>query len=223
MAVALDVVGTGANAAAASSITVSLAAGSPSNVGIGTTFFSGFQTISSVTYAGAACALAVSDLRNDGIEVTVAIYEKSSPTGGTQNAVVNFTGAQFGTMDVISVTGANTSTTFSNTASAKGTSGAAITVTCGSASGELVMDTLYCSGAGNTPTGGQTKQWNVTDGLGMAGEGSTLAASGATTAMPWDNPSVQTWLIVAASFKVAAAGGVVSRWPQYMMSAHDGA
>lgn len=201
--VAVDAVGTAGKFTGATSITVSVAAGTPTGVGIGVSFL---NTITSATYGGAACAL-VATKTDTTSTIKISLYATTStPASGTQNAVVNSSGADYGSMDAIAVTNGDATTVFSNNAVANAASGTP-SASCTSAANELMMSVLTIPSGGQTATGGATTQWDLTDSFGVNGSGATLNASAGSTDVQWTNSGVQSWAIINASFKEGGGGG----------------
>ena len=203
MAVAFDAVGAGVNAAAVNSFSwTHTPVGTPTAVGVGVSWYDE-SFVLSITYGGAAMA---SEVAITNSPLKSEMFSKANPASGAQTVAGSWTGgAHYPIGNSITVTGSDTATCFSNTASASG-SGTAITVACTSAVGELVMDTVtHNSGSTISGGAGQTERWNATN-SGLRGAGSTEAGA-ATVTMSWTGGAAGAWVQTAASFKDASAGG----------------
>lgn len=191
-------------------------AGTPTGVGVGisnlqTTAGGGNTVISSVTFDSVGCTSAVQKFfQSLGLDWRSSIFGLLAPASGAKTVAITMAAACYGAAGAITVTGGDTTTLFSNTASANGT-GTPATVDCTSAADELVMDNLLSGVETSVTVGsGQTERWNRTYTPGGAfGAGSTEA--GATTVtMSWARNTIGTdygWALCAASFKAAAGGG----------------
>lgn len=183
--------------------------GTPTGLGVGVSVVdtSGAATITSVTYNSISATLEVDKTSNiGGLNGRAAIYRLANPSAGAQTVAVTFpTSTYVGGAGAVTVTGGDTTTVFSNNTSASGST-SPLTVTCTSASDELVMDTgVYNQFPGTvtaTVGGGQTQRWNRTSSNTWA-LGSTKAGA-ASVAMSWTLQNDRAWAQVAASFKASA-------------------
>ena len=189
--------------------------GTPTAVGVGISWWSGSDAISTITYGGAAMTLEASDV--DAIEgPRASIYGKANPAPGAQTISISWGAASvYPVGGALTVTGSDTSDTFSNNATANGnevTPNATASATTTSATNELVMDTVVCMHSTGTSTitvgAGQTQRWNASAGtaVNLKGGGSTEVGAASVT-MSWtvtNTENVYGWAIVAASFRLAA-------------------
>jgi hypothetical protein len=142
------------------------------------------------------------------------IFGLANPPAGPQTVVISFSNANYPVASSITVTGSDTTTCFSHTNHNSGSS-ASTTVTCTSATGELVLDTAGCDGSGALIVSGP--QTAYMDGVANGGE--TVSASttaGAATVTPTYTLSSAPWAAVVASFKAAAGGTGIAVWPYRM-------
>jgi len=201
MSVAFDAVST-ANAASVTSLSwTHTPTGTPSAIGIGCYGYA--AAISSGTYGGTSVGTPVESIA--GGPDYAGLCGLANPASGAQTVVLNFAGSCYPDAGAITVTGSDTTTCFSNHASAAANS-ANQTVTVTSATGELVMDAGGQDLDSGAPTaaGGQTQRWSVVL-LGERSVGST-AAGAASVAMAWTWPGAANWATTAGSFKAAGSG-----------------
>lgn len=205
MAVAFDAANSG-NGGPATSVSFSLAAGTPSAVGVGVSLYN--NTISAVTYDGVSMGAAFSsDAGVAGDKEITAIYGKANPPAGTKTVSVTPGSSAYFTVGAVSVTGSDTTTCFrsGSNASAHGTSNNPSNAVS-SATNDLVMDVIGTVHSGVFTKGAsQTQRWQAGS-FGQVGAGSTQAGAASVT-MAWSINSSMNWTWCGASFQVAAAGG----------------
>jgi hypothetical protein len=181
----------------------------PSGVGVGVCWRdeNANITISSVTYGGNAMTLEDSQAFNSS-KMNVALYSLGNPPSGQQAVQVNFSGVpdRESCHYVVAVTGGDATNVFGIPVKATGVS-QIISVACPSSPDEIVMDIAGASNTGgmNVPGAGQTERMDHAL-ASAAGGGSTEAGTTSVT-MSWSLFGSTDWGTVAASFKVAGAGG----------------
>lgn len=196
--------------------------GTPTGLGVGVCVVdvNNVGTITSCTYDGGATTQEVTKLFSDvpnALAYRSSIYRLASPPTGAKTVAVNFPSSSFiGGCGAITVTGGDTSTVFSNNASASGTS-TAPSVACTSAADELVMDAVvyvqYPDSVTASVGAGQTQRWNRTQTNSWA-LGSTESGAASVT-MSWTLSMTKSWATCAASFKAAGGGGAGVFSPYY--------
>jgi len=157
------------------------------------------NTLTSITYGGSNVPIVQTG--------KASIGGLANPASGSKTVVVNFSGDNKARCSAVTVTGSDTSTCFSNSAKASGSS-TSPSVACTSATGELVVDVLRAA-LEHAPTvgAGQTQRDNAAFGNGF-NHGATSTEPGASSVtMSWTLNYSTAWEIAAASFKAAAAEG----------------
>lgn len=234
MASTFDAVSTSADASSVTTITwTHTPVGTPTAVGVVAAgdFESSPKTFTSATYAGGAAASEVTKTGTAGADprqkFTASIFGQGGPSSGAQAVVVNSGSAFYGKCGAITVTGSDTSTVFSN--HANGLTGSNLntdpcTVTCTSATNELVVDCVMTDSAVTcSPGGSQTSRINATGPFGFRILSSTIPGAASVT-MTWTTSGTAgAWTQVAAAFKAAAAGGgVVGSYYYCHVAGHGG-
>lgn len=198
--------------------------GTPTAVGIGISTVFNSTTVTGVTYGGVACSLekAVANGSNRS-----ELWGLANPPPGAQTVAYTLSGNDWSVGGAVTVTDSDTSQCFStgNNASGTGTSSTP-SVTCPSATGELVMDVLTTPAGTTNPGGGQTTRWDQFNAV-AKGACSTEASSGATVAMDWATSAGVDWAQVAASFKKPTGGGgvfipIIGRGPGMALAGRGG-
>ena len=164
------------------------------------TWSSTATTVSSVTYNGVAMTQAAYATANGR---ATALYYLVNPSAGTNNVVITFS-ATAGRV----ICGAHTwsganSTQTPQTQSANGT-GTTFTVTCGTNSGELIVDCIaavFSSGDVVAVGANQTERGNRGVGASVGGSSSQDGADGGV--MSWTDSVSRAYVTVAASFDPA--------------------
>jgi hypothetical protein len=130
---------------------------------------------------------------------TVYIYCLPNPPSGAQTVNVSWTGGNaYVTAFAITVTNSNTSSCFSNTAGASGTSNS-ISNTVTSATGQLVVDIADQDPGGTLTAGGGQSNTSTSNVSGLHSSVSTAPGSASVT-MTWASTSSADWADAAASF-----------------------
>lgn len=177
-----------------------VAAGNPSAIAILIGQEDATDTITGVTVGGVSASHVVSSTINSANQLC-HIYALANPGSGTKQVVVSFTGTTLAGCGAITVTGSDTTTVMSNSAANQANSGTAVSVTCGSAASELVVDIMRATVGTSTPDASQTERWannTFTD-----VHGSTRAGASPNVSMQWTKGTNSAWCIAAASFKAA--------------------
>lgn len=180
-----------------------------------------YTTITSVTYGASAMALAAHSTNTTTNEFAV-IFGLANPPAGTQTVTVNFTGSSmFGEAFVLTVTGSDTTTCFSNVSADTSGNSATPSCTCVSATGELVVDIMnFDSGsAGLTWTKGGSQTFQTESHASTVyGEVSTQPGPGSPLTMSWTNGGTSgNWAHAAASFKLPGGGGSTASYGNMSM------
>jgi hypothetical protein len=159
------------------------------------------QGATSVTYGGVSMTRA--QTVDNSVSSTTDVWGLANPPSGAQTVIVNLPTGSFPLAASITVTGSDTTTCFSNSNSANGSS-TTPSVTVNSQVGDLVVDFVgsFTGAGGSTAGGSQTLRWSGTLGGDFA-MGSTLAGASPNVTMTWTFPSSVAWGQVAASFKHA--------------------
>lgn len=163
--------------------------------------------ITAVTWNGVAMSqLATVDNPTDGR--TSRIYWIANPPTAASDVVVTASSGVSLVGTVSSYSGAHQTTQDATAATASGTASPA-TVDASSATGEMVVDSLYFLGAGTAPAvgAGQTENGNLDQGTWF--NASSREAGAATVTMSWTLTSSTRWSIAGVSIRAAAAGGDV--------------
>jgi hypothetical protein len=171
------------------------------------------ETISSVTYAAAACSLEVaSATAADGHKSH--IYSKSAPATGANNIVVTFSDASTAQIEGVSFNGVNQADVANNGTSNTGAT-TAVSTTVTSGVGNLVLDTVGWWDAGlGAPTigGGQTLIYDRHASGGTSGCGSREAGA-ASVVMSWTLAAATSWAQAAVSILGSADATDYGRMP----------
>lgn len=158
-----------------------------------------------ITYGGAALTMAQNQISAS--SEAVSVWGLANLSAGAAGVVVSFAASTYLDCEAITVTGSDTTTCFSNSAKATALSGTA-SVNCVSATDELVIDGLELNNStAVTAGGGQTQRWSKLFAFNLRRHAGSTKAGATSVTMSWTF-SQDTWAIVAASFKAAAAGGV---------------
>lgn len=194
--------------------------GTPSAVALQLACSSGAGTDSfdlDATYGGTAMAEGIT-ARSSTITMHSMLRGLANPASGNQVVNVSFTGSPsgggYGYAGTTTVTGSDTSTCFSSTASTTGDNAASpSSVSITAASDELTVDAIgnfVGGGAALTPDGSQTQQFNgaVSGNQNSAGS----YKSGATSAMTWTYSGTCWRAHTAGVFKVSGGGGGAQPW-----------
>jgi hypothetical protein len=166
-------------------------------------------TISSVKYGGVDMTLAVQQTTNR----RTALYYLIGPAAGTANIVWSGS-ANFGRVvsGSHSWSGANaTQDLTGKTQTGSGTS-ANPSITCGTASGELIVDVLgisFTSGDTLAADANQTERGKLTGGATTGASSSQDGADGGV--MSWTDSNSRAYGMVAASFDMAADAAVTPK------------
>jgi hypothetical protein len=204
MAVAHDAAST-ATGANVTSLSWSHAGGTPTAVGTGISWWDGeSNAITGVTYDGVAQTVAAAATRA-GFADRCSIYGLGAPAAGTKTVAVTWGAGVYPVAGAETVTGSDTSTVFSNTATADGSS-TTPSVTVTSATGELVLAVMDARQTFTTDAS-QTERWN-TNQSGLRGAGMTEAGA-ASVVMNGTLGASDNWIFAGVSFKEAAAGAAV--------------
>jgi hypothetical protein len=135
----------------------------------------------------------------------VMIYSLVNPPSGAQSVVLTMTFTGYPVADSVTVTGGDTTTQFSNTASGIGNN-TALTVTVTSASGELV---IAVGGQDSAPTHSLTYTGGGSADFNSANSGlhavSCHEAGAASVTESYTSSDSAPWAMAAASFKAAAS------------------
>lgn len=161
-------------------------------------------TISSVTYGGVALTLVGANTVS-GASDAGGTYRLLSPTVGTANVVVTFSGTGApGGVNAANLSGVNTTTPTGTFATATGTSNTPSVAVSG-ATDDLVLDVM-ATDLGSAPGvgAGQTAQYAVSSG----GEGVGISSEpgAASVTMSWSRTGSADWSIGGVAFKAAGAG-----------------
>ena len=163
-----------------------------------------YETVSSVTYNGAALSLVDSVAEAD--DARVEIWSLVAPDTGTHDVVITFSAqlTRSAVAGVTTFTGVHQTTPLGTFASANAPnpSPGPATVNVSSATNELVFDTVACETCTSlTVGGGQTQRWNLSEEMSSAmGAGSTEPGA-ATVTMSWALGSGDHWAIGAVPIK----------------------
>lgn len=187
----------------------------PSAVGVVLNFYNdASMTVTGITYGGQALtklAAATSPTESGGgASHHTEIWGSDGLTlaSGAQSVVVTASATgNYIIAAATTVTGSNTTTCFSNGAGAGNAANATPTITCTSATGELVIDIAANAPSVSAPTnsGTQTSRWSQDIGGFFSASGSTQAGA-ATVTSTWAQTTAD-WVMSAGSFKAAAGGG----------------
>jgi hypothetical protein len=215
MAVAFDAVSSASvanNAGTTLSWTHTPVASPPSSVGVALQFYNdASMSVTGVTYGGQALTKLATSTSGSvgGFSSHTEIWGSDGLTlpSGAQTVVITASATgNYIEAGAITVTGSNTTTCFSNGANASDVGGSTTaTVTCTSATGELVMDIAGTANQTVTNSGTQTSRWSQSPGF-FVTAGSTQAGA-ATDTSTWTLSGSVTWCMSAASFKAASGGG----------------
>lgn len=221
MAVAIDAASAGTGADNITSISwTHTPVGTPSAVGIGMCGYAGGTGVNSysfqASYNSVDAPRIVRAFDNMITGQSSAILGLVSPGTGAQTVVVYIDGSGGGTFYgqpyAITVTGSDTSTVFSNTNTATNVGGAPDTtfsVTCTTASDEIVMDAGSGGGLVAATVGAdQTQRANYLILGSLPAFGSTQLGSNGGV-MSWTVSTATSYTMCAASFKVASASAAV--------------
>ena len=181
-------------------------AGTPTSVGVGVAGF----TIGTVTATYGGNSMTLEKANGQVNNLDAQIFRLATNATGAQSVSLSFsTGVGYPVAGAVTVTGGDTTTIFSASGSAAGTSTNAPSVTIASATDELVM--CACIGNPSNPVytengspNTQTSRWNGIQG-GETGHGSTQPGAASVT-MAYSLSASVNWVIAAASFKAAAGG-----------------
>lgn len=202
MAVAFDATSFSKGTSVSSLTWAHTCTGSNRALGVGISWEVTSATLTSVTYNGSACTF----VDESSASRRAAVYNLASPSTGANNIVVTFAaGGENTVAGAVSVTG--TSGVISNHANNTG-SGVALTITCTSATGEIVF-TNFVSGNRTYSAATQTEVWATTDTGGsgnMSGEGQ-YAAGGATVITAVTINAIAGWDAASMSWTVAGSSG----------------
>lgn len=182
--------------------------GTPTGVAIGVGIFAS-GGVTGVTYGGVTCTQSViaTTAAND---EDMVVYTLANPPSGPQTVVVATTGFVAGQGCAVTVTGGNTTTVLSGTATANdgGTTATSQSITLtGGATGDLAVDFLMFDKGGTatfTPGGGQTQ---IVSGAGNIYVESSWKAGGSSVGFSWSEGNPGNWAYVAVSFKTAGGAG----------------
>lgn len=203
MAVAFDAVGPGVNANAVGSFSYThTPSGTPTAVGLGLCWYDESGTLT-VTYGGAAMTSAESVTSSP---LKGELFGLANPASGAQTVAGNWDlGSHYPIGSTITVTGSDTTTVFTDTNSASGNSGnTSVTVT--SAVGELLMSAVMMNNGGVAigPVSGENERFEAGN-SGLQGQVQTAAGASPSVSMDTTSAASGPWVIVAGSFKSAAA------------------
>jgi len=187
-------------------------AGTPSAVGIGAFGFNNGSATITATYGGTNVPSFVGPVNDPGAD-TGLIFGLASPASGAQTVTVHGSNFWYPIAHVVTVTGSDTSTCFSNGNSANAGSGTALSVTTTSATGELVLATGGIDGSGADMTAGgggsNTTSLYLNDVVGGERASSSLASGASSVTATYTATGSTNWVMMAASFKAAAGAGSV--------------
>lgn len=173
-----------------------------SGIGIAISWFSMVShTLDYLTYGGVDILSNV-QVTSDRSPGRSRIFYLANPPQGRQLLVARFSASPVRVvLGIVSVRGGDDTTVFSNSAAANGLS-ATPSVTVTTASGELIMDSLYVwAVVSSTPGANQSERWDTSLAI-TSGSGSTqLGADGGV--MSETLSSSADWALAAASFKAA--------------------
>jgi hypothetical protein len=170
-------------------------------VGI-TIYNQGSETVSSVTYNGAALSPVGSVQRLT--ESRVEIWSLVAPATGTHDVVITFNAqlSNNATAGAITFTGVDQGTPLGTFASASGDSAGPATVNVSSAANELVFDTVACRQCGGlTPDISQSPRWNQVISSGLHRGRASTAPGASSVTMSWTMGASRPWAIGAVPIK----------------------
>ncbi len=194
----------------ASTLTWAHTVGSGSNrfLVVGVSIRNAGNTVSGVTYGGAALTF-IGARNNHDDAVRTEMWYRAAPAVGTANVVITLTGGAKMVGGAVSFFGVSATaplgTFVANNSTNTGTDNPSVVVT--SAAGELIISALSTQGSAGTvtPLAGQTQRWNLfygTSGGDPAGFGST-APGAASVTMGWTKTGTAKWAIGAVALKPA--------------------
>ncbi len=178
---------------------------------------SGGSTLNSATYAGNA--MNIRKVGNLGGEVTTYLLDQVAPTSGTNNISIDWAAActQVLIVPMTIIDASQSADPTSNTATTNGTGNSS--VTCTSATGELVLDTTGYYDGGHTMSvgAGQTQLNNTTVGGGNILGASSWEAGAASVAMTWTlSAGSDSYSAVCASYMPFVASSRRRQAPMVM-------
>lgn len=202
MAVAFDATANASSLTAISFSWTHTPVGTPTCVGVALDYFVENVVITSPLYGAGTLVLGPTAIVG-AFGSRASIYSLPNPESGAQTVSFTFASATVVLGTSNTVTGSDTTTAFSNTNTATGSS-TAPSVTVTSAAGELVMDSLACTGGGTiTVDSPQTERAQAT--LGGERYGCSTKDGAASVTMSWTRDTSAAWAICAASFKAGTS------------------
>jgi hypothetical protein len=205
MALAVDAFSSG-NAVSTDTLTFShTCTGSDLHLRVGVSIWQvGSESVSSVTFNGAAMSLVPSGTADSGA-ARAELWYLINPDAVTGNVVITLTSAALGILGgAVSFTDAHQTTPNGTAVTATGSS-TAPSVIASSASGELVQDVVTINNVGTLSVGtGQTARWNGTTGGGWADGGGSTEPGDASVTMNWSSTGSGVWAIVACPVRPTA-------------------
>lgn len=184
----------------------------PSSVGVALQFYDdATMTVTGVTYGGQALTKLASATSGSvgAFSSHTEIWGSDGLTlpSGAQTVVITASATgNYIEAGATTVTGSDTTTCFSHGANASDPIGSTTaTVTCASATGELVIDIVGTAVQTISNGGTQTSRWSETPAF-FKTAGSTQAGA-ATDTSTWTISGAVSWCMSAASFKAAGGGG----------------
>jgi hypothetical protein len=196
--VAFDAVSEGIANGASSASWTHTPVGTPTGVAVLVGRFFDTDQITAITYGGNAMTL---EEPSGDPDIGPWIYSLGNPPSGAQTVSITWAGSVFALACAITVTGGDTSNVISNTATATGTS-TTPSVTCTSATGELVVDVVHAS-VSSTPTPGAGQTIRSDQEIGGGFQVFMSSEAGAASVTMSHTVSSNTWVQCAASFKAA--------------------
>ena len=193
-----------------SPLTWSHTVGSGSNrfLVVGVSIRNAGNTVSGITYGGAALTF-IGAQNNHDDAVRTEMWYRTAPAVGTANVVITLTGGAKMVGGAVTFFGVSQSaplgTFVANNSTNTGTTDPSVVVT--SAAGEMIVSALSTQGSAGTvtPLAGQAERWDLfqgTAGGDAAGFGST-APGAASVTMGWTKTGTAKWAIGAVPLKPA--------------------
>ncbi len=177
---------------------------------VGVSYRDGNIATTTVRYGGTNLIRIGVQAGTSNVNRTELWYMIAPPTTGGSDVSITMSAAKEVAACAISFTGVNQTTPLNTFVSAAGASIAPL-LNVPTAPGELVMDTITANDDSNyvDPNSGQTGQWTLQTGSGLAGDlrsgGSTKPGAGTSVTTGWTLGQARSWSIVAVSLKPVAA------------------
>ncbi len=170
------------------------------------------ETITSVTYGGAAMTLQdrADNAGGGGAGSYAAIYGLANPAAGAQTVNVQLAGVDYyAGASSLTVTGSDLTTCFSASNNTTYASSASPTISVTTGSEDLVIDGLCINAAMSPLNGYQTQRWDAGPGAIYAMGCSTANGTGGSVSMGWNCGAGVPSAYIVAAFKAGGSSSSV--------------